>query len=242
MKFLTAMATFVMILAGSQTGLSVNAFADPYVPQFVRPNSVIVVGDSLADGIYSGFYRLMKPISGVKVKKKTKINTGLVRYDRFNWAKTTRKIAASKKFDVAIVSFGANDLISFRGKGGTVHFGDKRWPELYAKRVAGIIKHLKSGGMRVYWVGLPIVRRANFRKGYALLNTIFKKTAAANGAKFVDTWSKLQVKGKFSAYGKGINGKTILLRHTDGVHFTPDGYMTYAKIVADKIMPYGWGK
>ena len=228
------------MLIGLMIGELGIANAAPVLASHKLPKSVVIIGDSLADGLYAGFYRLMKPVKKISVHKKTRVNTGLVRYDKYNWASTVGKIAASGKFDTAIVSFGANDLISFRGKGRPTHFGEKNWPKLYGERIAEIVNRLKKSGIKVYWVGLPNVRRKQFRKGYKFLNTIFKQSATASGARYIDTWNVLEANGKFSEQGKDINGKTIILRHTDGVHFTPDGYLTYAKIVADEILPKGW--
>lgn len=199
--------------------------------------SIVVMGDSLADGLYTGLYTLLKSSDGTSISKKTEVSTGLVRYDRHNWTNTAKQVADSRRFNIAVVSFGANDLISFRTKSGPVHYkyqGD-RWAEIYGERVAEVIRTLRAGGMKVYWVGLPISRKDRFQRDYAYLNTIFQKTAAANGATYVDTWDAFAVNGAYSDYGTDINGKSIVLRHTDGVHFTGAGYVSYAKVVLDAI-------
>jgi len=240
MKFLSTRIFAAILMLGLVAGTNGIARGDHVLMAGKLPKSVIVIGDSLAEGIYAGFYRLMKPAGKINVQKKTRINTGLVRYDKYNWLDTVNRIAASKKFDVAIVSFGANDQISFRGKGRPTHFGEEKWPVLYEQRIGDIVTRLKKAGIRVYWVGLPIVNKPRFKKDYEFLNRIFKKAAIANGAQYIDTWQALAPDGKYSDFGKDINGKKFLLRNTDGIHFTPDGYLVYAKIVADQIMPSGW--
>ena len=209
----------------AQADVSVKVFKD-----------IVVIGDSLADGLHSGLYRLLKEEkSERKLSKKTKISSGLVRQDKFNWQKAIKRIAAKKKHELAIVSFGANDLTSFRRRGGSVHYNDKRWDGLYGERVKDVVKALKAGGMTVYWVGIPITRKNRYQKDYARLNKVFKAASTEAGATYIDTWSAFAVKGKYSAYGKNLKGKSTKLRHTDGVHFTATGYKVYAKVVLDAI-------
>lgn len=200
-------------------------------------SSIIVIGDSLADGLYTGLYLLLRSQDKTRVAKQTKISTGLVRYEKYDWTDAAGKIAGSHRYDTAVISFGANDLVSFRTRSGPIHYkyNDERWAEAYGERVAEIVRKLRAGGMNVYWVGLPISRKDRFQRDYQYLNTIFKKQATAAGARYIDTWSAFAVDGEYSDYGDDINGKRILLRNTDGVHFTGDGYLSYAKVVLDAI-------
>lgn len=193
---------------------------------------VVVIGDSLAQGLHSGIYRLMaKQSLKHKLSKRTKISSGLVRKDKFNWPKAIKRIVAKRKFQSAIVTFGTNDLTSFRPRGGAIHFDNPKWDGLYARAVSEVIKTLRSKGIMVYWAGLPITRKNRYQKDYARLNRIFSKAAPAAGAIYIDTWSKFAVKGAYSAKGKDLNGKTATLRHRDGVHFTQKGYLVYADLV-----------
>ena len=199
--------------------------------------SIVVIGDSLADGLYTGLYSLLKSDDATSVDKKTRISTGLVRYDKYDWLAAVDQIARARRYDTAIVSFGANDLISFRTHKGPVHYKyqDERWAGLYGDRVGEIVRTLRAGGMKVYWVGLPISRKDRYQRDYAFLNTIMQKAATAQGAHYIDTWSAFAVNGAYSDYGTDINGKAIVLRASDGVHFTGEGYISYAKVVMDAV-------
>lgn len=221
--------------------LTNTAYSAPFDRKLSQQQKrIIVVGDSLADGLYAGLYRLAKKNKFISVKKKTKINTGLVRNDKHDWISTVDKIASSRKYDIAVVSFGANDLVSFRSKKGSIHFGAEKWPEFYAQKVSELITLFKSAGMEVVWVGLPITNRSRFIKGYKTLNSIYQEQANSSHIRFVDTWSALSKDGKYHSFGKGPRGKRIQIRHNDGVHFTSLGYISYAKIVADNFLPNGW--
>lgn len=207
------------------------------VPVQAAGKSVVVIGDSLAEGLYTGLYQLLKAEPGASVSRKTKISTGLVRKDKFDWSAAASRIAASRQYSTAVISFGANDLISFRGP--TVHYGDPRWANHYADRVSEVVRNLRAGGMRVIWVGIPIVRKDRHQKDYAKLNEIFRRAAQMSGAVYVDTWNALAVNGQYSVHGADANGKQAVLRHTDGVHFTPQGYVRYGQVVLNAMRARG---
>ncbi len=197
---------------------------------------VVVLGDSLADGLYAGLYRLNRGNSQVKVTKKSKVNTGLVRSDRYDWNKATKKIARSKKYQVAVVLLGLNDLQTFRTKGKRKHFKQKSWVALYEQRLEKMIVDLKAANMAVYWVGIPITSPKRYQKEYAYMNNFYRKAAEKHGIKFVDTWSPLaQKNGGYSAFWKASSGKKKKIRTRDGVHFTPGGYEILATFVNNEM-------
>ena len=198
--------------------------------------SIIVIGDSLADGLHAGLHGLLKKDNFNKqLYKKTKVSSGLVRNIKIDWQATIRQIAATRKYDIAIVTIGANDLMGFRTKKGPVYYKSPRWDVLYGERVMEVVKTLRAGGMTVYWVGLPITRRDRHQKAYARLNRVFQKAATAAGASYIDTWNPLSANGRYTSVGRNVRGQLTTLRATDGVHFTPAGYAAYANLVLKSI-------
>lgn len=195
---------------------------------------VAVIGDSMADGLYSGLYRLMKDDKRLALVKKTKVNTGIVRRDRYDWNEAARDIATSKEFDVAVVVLGTNDLQSIREGGKAYHFRQPGWEQRFRQRIDDIIVSLKDEDIALYWVGLPITRKDRYQADYAYVNDFFRTEAERHGIKFVETWGSFaDENGDFTLYGSDANGKNIRLRADDGVHFTPEGYQMYASVVAE---------
>lgn len=216
---------------------SVAAAAVPYIRPHHRDGEfqAVVMGDSMADGMYAGLYRIMKDDARLKFVKKTKVNTGIVRSDRYDWNEAAREIAG-EDYDIAILVFGANDLQSIREGGKTYHFQQEGWEQVFNRRVDDIIASLKSENIAAYWIGLPITRKDRYQKDYAYVNELFRAAADRNGIRYIETWDTFaDENGEFSAYGIGLNGKKIQLRADDGVHFTPDGYAKYASVVADVL-------
>ena len=244
-KFLTAIIVGLAACASIQASASepivqnaATTVATPYMA--AKPADgiydIVILGDSLADGLHQGLTRLNKDDDTFRTVKKSKVNTGLVRSDRYDWNKGGRKIARSGKYDLAVVQLGLNDLQSIREKGKKHHFPSDGWKERYIARAKALADDLKGSGLTVYWTGIPIVSKAKYQKEYAFVNGILAEVAALAGVKFVDTWTPLaDAKGEFSAFHKDEDGKLQEIRNRDGVRFTPDGYLIFAGIVNDTI-------
>lgn len=197
---------------------------------------VVVIGDSLADGMYAGLYRVMKDDPRLTFVKKTKVNTAIVRADRYDWNEAAREIAGEKEYDVAVVVFGANELQSIREDGHAYHFRQPGWVERFSRRIDDIIAALKQENIATYWVGLPITRKDRYQDDYAYVNGLFREAAERNGVRYVDMWNAFaDANGEFTPFGTNLAGEEIQIRADDGVHFTPDGYEKYASVMADML-------
>ena len=229
-----ASATETAALAPTTDQLSAS-HVQPYIRLHGADGSfrVVVAGDSMADGMYAGLYRVMKDDKQLTFIKKTKVNTGIVRSDRYDWNEAAHEIAAEKDYDVAILVFGANDLQSIRENGKAYHFRQPGWVERFNRRVDDIIAAFKAENIATYWVGLPITRKDRYPEDYAYVNSLFREAAERNGIRYVETWSAFaDANGEFTEFGPNLKGEEIQLRADDGVHFTPEGYDRYASVVA----------
>lgn len=205
-------------------------------PKKGKTYRIVVLGDSLGDGLHQGLTRLNKGNEQVKITKKSKVNTGFVRVDRYDWNKAARKIAKTGEYDIGVVMIGLNDLQSFREKGRRHHFKTDGWMKRYRARIGQMMQDLKAEGMAVYWTSIPITSPKRYQKEYAFLNTLFKEVAEENSVRFVDTWTPLaDAKGNYTPFHRDASGKRKNIRMRDGVHFTPTGYLIFAGFVDDAI-------
>lgn len=196
------------------------------------PKKIVVMGDSLGEGLFAGL-RIRLKDSAVDLEKWTRVNTGIVRSDRYDWMDAADQIAKEGNVDMVIAMFGANDLQSIREGGHAYHYPSDGWKERYVGRVDHIMATLKAAGITVEWIGLPITRPNRYQKDYAFLNDIFKERAEANGIDFFDTWSATaDANGEYEAFGTDINNNKLQIRDSDGVHFTGPGYV----VLADKVV------
>ena len=219
--------------AGQFTGFS-RSYVTPF-PEADRYR-LYVFGDSLGDGIWAGLYRAFRPDGNVDVVKKSKVSTGFVRTDYYDWNARLRTIAKVEKFHIAVIMVGANDMQSIRGKGKWHKVGTESWRDIYGERIDIFIKRLKKTHAAVYWVGLPVMRSDKHNRSMQVMNEIFREKAFINGVKFIDTWNGFADQfGRYSAFGPDLSGQMRRLRAEDGVHFTIRGYRKLAHFVEREI-------
>ncbi|MBI1260878.1 MAG: DUF459 domain-containing protein [Rhizobiales bacterium] len=198
--------------------------------------NVVVLGDSLGDGLWAGVYHVMMKDKQFNVIRKSRVATGLVRHDYYNWNQTVRDIAASTRIDIAIVVMGTNDRqVLVEGSARHALF-DNEWRQIYAARVDDFTQVLKDAGARVYWMELPVMRSPRFERDMQTFNGIFAARARANGIHFVPTRDlALGADGGYSAYAADRFGRNRLLRAEDGIHFTLAGYELLGERMAEAI-------
>jgi hypothetical protein len=201
------------------------------VPTGKKKLRVVVVGDSLAAGLGTYLERVMKP-SLVRVSRQGQISTGLARPDYFDWPATMQAIVDRFKPDLVIVMIGKNDTQSLRTPGGRVQtpIATFAWPDAYAERVRNLMSVATSGGARVVWVGLPVIRDEARWEIIRRQNAIFDEAARAEpDVSYLDTWALYSTpSGGYTAYLHEGND-VIEIRASDGLHFTPTGYELLAR-------------
>lgn len=213
-------------------------FQRSYIDPFPRGDRyrVVVLGDSLGDGLWSGLYRAFEEDPNIEVVNRSKASTGFVRTDRYDWTAALDDIFKDETYQIAVVMFGAGDDRAIRKGKENIKQGTDAWAELYGHRVEAFIKKLRAKGIAVYWAGLPIMRSPDESDHAEELNEIYREKAFINGAKFIDTWSGFtDESGRYSAVGPDMAGQVRRLRADDGVHFTPRGYLKLAHFAEKEI-------
>ncbi len=199
------------------------------------PYKLYVLGDSLGDGAWAGLTRRFKGDEMVQVFRKTKVNSGIVRADRYDWNRAILQIAR-EQFQIAVMMFGANDLQSIRAPGKRHHFNTPGWHEIFNDRIDRILEPLKQRKVAIYWIGLPVVRRPDYTRDYKIVNDVFRQKMEEHGVKFIDVWDAFLSKaGGFVMHGTDVRGQMKVLRHSDGVHFTIPGNEKLASFVEAEI-------
>lgn len=235
-----------VLLAGLAAGLGGGtAHAQQGTPPVQRsyinpfPNGdryrVVVLGDSLGEGLWSGLYRAFEDDTMIDFIQKAKRSTGFARTDTFDWNKELAALLKEDTFHIAIVMFGA-EAQPIRSGRDWLKVGSEGWREIYGKRVESFIKQLRQANIATYWVGLPIMRSPGQSADAEAMNDLFREKAFINGAKFIDTWNGFtDESGRYSAYGPDMTGQVKRLRADDGVHFTMRGYLKLAHFVEKEL-------
>jgi hypothetical protein len=157
--------------------------------------------------------------------------TGLTNPEFFNWEINAQQEIDARKPDAVVMIMGGNDGFNVL-VGGQLYGPDTpQWQTEYARRAAVVMRELGSDGRRpVYWVPPPTARDSEFNEIYATQNKAVEQAAAAvPGARYVDIYDTIN-KGRYSDQLK-IDGRRVLARQSDGVHFSRAGALVPARLI-----------
>lgn len=208
------------------SGLTLDDIACPSEP--VR---IVVLGDSLADGLWGSFTRAFLGCGGVEVVRATTVSDGLTRSDVAGWIARMGVTEA----DLVVVQIGANDIMNIR-EGTTRHvYGSEDWQAAYAARAEDLARSLRATAPRVIWMGLPIVGQERFEASYREISALQAAAAERAGIRFVDTHGPTTFGLDGFTMSAEVGGTTRQLRATDQVHFTEIGYDIVAGLLRNDV-------
>ena len=119
---------------------------------------------------------------------------------------------------------------------GVHEYRSEQWIELYSKRIDAMIAAAKTGGVPVFWIGLPSVRGARSTSDMLYLNELYRARAEKAAITYIDVWDGfVDEGGRFTIQGPDFDGQIRRLRAGDGVHFTKFGARKLAHYVEREI-------
>ncbi|PIE06586.1 MAG: hypothetical protein CSA74_11600 [Rhodobacterales bacterium] len=203
------------------------------------PMRLVVLGDSLADGLWASFQRTFVTCDTMEVLRITAVSDGLAKSSGEEWIDRYMKKAgppAPGTTDVAVVQIGANDINFIRNGATREIFNTEVWQDLYAGRVSALAGTLEANSAEVFWVGLPVVGNTKFEPNYQIITNVQRRAARKAGARFIDIHELTQFgTGEFAMSGR-IDGQVVKMRAADKVHFTLPGYDVVARAVLDDLV------
>src|SRR5215210_6407715 len=204
-------------------------------PTASNPLQVLVTGDSQAEFIGQ---RLIdqSPPGLLDVQTVARNGTGLTNPAFFNWEVNARQEVAARDLDAVVMAIGGNDGFNVQTSDGSLYNpGDPGWETEFARRVAVVSSVLSGDGERpVYWVAPPTARDPEFNEIYASQNrAVERATEAISTLRYVDIYSTLN-HGRYSDELR-IDGKRVLARQPDGVHFTHEGAVAPVRLILDAM-------
>lgn len=198
---------------------------DPVIPKVDLAHHVVVLGDSLGDLVVGGLDEALNDRPDVAVLRKTRLESGLVRSDFYDWSKAvTELLASEQKITAAVMLLGLNDRQAIR-EGEIVHEPfSPRWLELYRDRIDNIAAAFSAKRIPLLWVGLPPVQNARLSADYVVLNDLYRQRVERAGGQYVDLWGGfVDSENRYAATGPDVSGQPTRLRTADGIHFTKAG-------------------
>jgi uncharacterized protein len=199
-------------------------------PKPGKPIDLLVTGDSEADFLGQRITDQAPP-GLLDVETVAQNATGLTNPAFFNWEVNAQQEVAARDPDAVVMAIGGNDGFNVEANGQLYGPQDPEWQTEFARRVAVVAKTLGGDGKRpVYWVPPPTARDPEFDDIYATQNRAVEQAVkAVPGLRYVDVYSTLN-NGKYSDSLK-IDGRRVLARQSDGVHFSRDGAIAPARLV-----------
>jgi uncharacterized protein len=199
-------------------------------PTAAEPVEVLVTGDSQAEFIGQLLTdELPGDLFDVEVVPRN--STGLTNPEFFNWEINAQQEIAARDPDAVVMVIGGND--GFNVLIGSELYGwqDPAWQVEYARRAAVVMRELGSDGERpVYWLPPPTARDETQNAIYETQNKAVAAAAGAvPGARYVDIFTTIN-EGRYSDELR-IDGRRVLARQPDGIHFTREGAEIPARLI-----------
>lgn len=200
------------------------------------PARILVVGDSLGKDFAYGLEQVLAGDPRFVVAVDARPATGLARPDYFDWPARLRADLERERPEIVVVMLGGDDAQPFELEGRALPLGSAEWRAAYGARVAAFMRAAAAEDRAVLWIGLPVMRDAEFSERMAELNAIYRTAAEHERVTYVDVWALFaDAAGRYAAYLPDARGRPTLLRQSDGIHFNVDGAIRIGRFTEDAI-------
>jgi uncharacterized protein len=203
-------------------------------PSPEEPLEVLVTGDSEAEFLGQRLTD-QSPPGLLEVETVARNATGLSNPAFFNWELNAEQEVAARDPDAVVMAIGGNDGFNVEAGGQLYGPSDPEWQTEFARRAAVVAEAFGADGERpVYWVPPPTARDEEQNEIYAAQNRAVEQAArAVPGLRYVDVYSTLNG-GRYSDSLR-IDGRKVLARQPDGIHFTREGSIAPARLVLEQM-------
>jgi hypothetical protein len=199
--------------------------------------AIAVVGDSLAVGIGMTMGQNLQKYAGVGCHPLGKVSTGLISKKFFDWEKKLSELVATEKLVAVVVMMGGNDANN--SIGGKMA-GTPEWGEAYRQKAESFLKIASAAGVKVLWVGLPVMRDEAYGARVQAVNAAAREACVkVGGCAYMEASDIFTDAAGHYVQAKDIGGKTVPLRGKDGVHMTMTGYDLLCRQVLDRLAKAG---
>jgi hypothetical protein len=204
------------------------------VPTRAHPLRLLVTGDSLTEYMGPELVDEATRVGPVKGSSDTHYGTGLVRPDFVDWSVVAQQQEARYHPDAVVVMIGGNDFQNMTMSNGQIIDAlTPAWIREYQRRAEIVMRvWARQGAARVYWLSMPPARDPSWSQNNANIDTALQRAAhAVPSARYVNVLGPVTDHGKYADFIYR-NGAAVLVRTTDGIHFTEAG----SQIIADEMM------
>lgn len=199
---------------------------------------IMVVGDSLAQGLAASLQRRSRQVPGLDIIPSGIHSTGFTRYHELDWEAKLEELVAEHHPDAVVMWMGLNDFRAIADPEARRRYGfnSPDWVRIYAARIDALIGTLKRAGIPLYWVGLPVLRDETYNEGVRVIDRLQRDQVAARDETWVPVVAATTAPdGSYMPYLPDTGAGIRRLRADDGAHFARAGYRIVADLVLAKI-------
>ena len=225
--------------APSVSSGNIGLASAPPVPADKVENArrIVVIGDAMAIGLAKGLETLFAASPDIVVSNRATGSSGIVRYDFFDWAVALPTILAEENPAAFVIMIGSNDRQDILGT-EAAEFRTQKWLGVYEARVQHLLDTVAARNIPIFWVGMPIMRRAAYGQDISFLNDLFQQQSNRVGATFIESWNRFaDVEGRYNSSGPDVNGRVRRMRNDNGIHLTTQGNLKLAYFVEQELRP-----
>jgi len=184
-----------------------------------QPLRIYIGGDSMSGTPGQSLENIALRTDLLDVVVDQRTSSGLVADWFFDWPVHVQENVAPQGFDVVILTMGANDAQRFTPSGVV---GDEAWIEQYTRRMDETLQLARAPGRLVIWIGMPPVTPANIKPVMPKVNAIAEAlTSELENVEYVDAFAMFaDDEGAFTTRVPDLDGKSVLVRADDGVHYS----------------------
>ena len=196
---------------------------------------ILFAGDSMMQGIAPvAISSLRKLQPDAYFEDLSKQSTGLTVNRFLDWPATIKEQINQKHFNIVAIFLGPNDPWDIIEGKQKFKFPSQEWEDKYRSRVKEVLDFAASRHVQIIWIGLPNMREERLHTGALIQNKIFRQEMNAYGFKYISTEDLLgSLDQPFKNSVLDSSGKEVVVRASDGTHFTPQGLrMISAKLVS----------
>lgn len=201
----------------------------------LRPSDkVLLAGDSLMQGPATQLAARLRS-HGVRPIDASRVSTGLSYPQFFDWPERVKTAIEKEKVDVVIMFLGANDTFDMFDGPRLIKLGSPQWNQMYAQRIEAIASMAQAHKVALLWLGLPAMNRSDIQPHIHAMNQLYSSTVQRHGGLFMPTAEVIGNSEKEFSPTKSIDGRSVLTRGEDGVHFTLTGWSMLADAVMKRL-------
>ena len=178
---------------------------------------VLVTGDSLSTFAGQELVKLLANDSRFVVRVEWANGSGLTKPNVLDWGQYARDLTAKYQPDLVVVILGGSDTGNMVTGGELVPRGSDEWLAEYSRRILLVTQEFLSNNVtNVVWAGPPVVADKSRNLSYQQVNQSLADAAVLiPELKSLDVFTNL-----IPDLSSTVDGKRMLLRQADGIHWT----------------------